>query len=321
LGRWAITALSKVGPRTHLTLACGTERVERGTFMGRPEGKCFAYFVKGFAWLLFMPVAAPFSCAAVKTPVDASYKLIFYEEFTADALRTDRWTPNWLGCPKCITPPVNVSREFAAYDPAQVRVSNGKLRLRVKSSPVTINSRTYPYRSGMVQSHGKMEFTYGYFEARIRLPASGVTNKIANWPAWWIDGHKWPTDGEVDVVEGLEGAACYHFHSSAGSPGGCSAKTFTGWHVYGALWEPGKLTYYYDGKVVGTIDRGVTSSPMYLILNYAVGSYGGAIRVPTHMAVDYVHVYSNRPNARAVTPGPGYGGPGDTGGAPGDVDS
>ena len=121
----------------------------------------------------------------------------------------------------------------------------------------------------------------------------GATSKIANWPAWWTNGEDWPYDGENDIMEGLSsGNPCYHFHSPSGGPGGCKKGYFSGWHVYGALWEPGKVRYYYDGVQVGTITTGVTSSPMYLILNYAVSTeHGGNHRVPATMRVDSVRVW------------------------------
>ena len=66
---------------------------------------------------------------------------------------------------------------------------------------------------------------------------------------------------------------------------------FTGWHTYAADWQPGVVTYYYDGTEVGQITTGITSSPMYLILNDAVGGAGGQVVTPSTMQVDYVRVW------------------------------
>jgi beta-glucanase (GH16 family) len=229
-------------------------------------------------------------------PIDRTYTLKFSDEFNTATLDLTKWTANWLGCTKCITPPVQKSNELAAYDPAQVTVSNGALNLSLISKPVTVSGKYYPYRSGMVQSHDKKWFKYGYFEARIFLPIDGATSKIANWPAWWTNGEDWPYDGENDIMEGLSGGdPCYHFHSPSGGPGGCKKGYFAGTHIYGALWEPGKVRYYYDGVYVGTITSGITSSPMYLILNYAISSeHGGNHRVPATMEVDYVRVWETK---------------------------
>ena len=54
------------------------------------------------------------------------------------------------------------------------------------------------------------------------------------------------------------------------------------------------MTYYYDGHRVGRITRGVTSAPMYLILNLAVDdSCGGAKVAPARMQVKFVRVWQH----------------------------
>lgn len=258
--------------------------------------------------------------AQVSTPIDASYKLTFDEEFNGTAVDGSKWGTNWLGSPGAITKPIN-SGEIGAYDPAQVSVAGGYLRLAAIEKTVRASDgRTYNYVSGIVQSHRKFEQAFGYIEARVFFPGSG--GRIWNFPAFWMNGdharygESWPYAGELDIVEGLGGGvARYHFHSPTTGAGGGPSGDFTGWHVYGALWEPGSVTFYYDGVQVGRLTSGITSFPMYLILNNGISDeHGGATVVPSTMMVDYVHVYSRDPNAVAVTPQAGYGGPGDTGG-------
>ena len=240
------------------------------------------------------PSAAPSGSAspAGSGPLgmSGSWHSVFDDEFNGTSLDTSTWTPNWLGCAGCTTGPVS-SSESEAYAPSQVSVGGGSLHLQAVSEPTTVNGTTYPYRSGMVQTDGKAQFTYGAFEARIYLPPS--SKGIANWPAFWTDGQSWPADGEMDVMEGLSGSACFHFHSPSGGPGGCASGDFTGWHTYGADWEPGSVTYYYDGEEVGRITTGVTSAPQYLILNNAVGGSGGQSVAPADMQVDYVRVWQH----------------------------
>jgi beta-glucanase (GH16 family) len=216
--------------------------------------------------------------------------LRFDDEFNAAGLDTSKWSTGWLGAG--LTPPVN-TYEQECYDPKQVTEGAGTLRFTVISSPCKVGGKTYPYRSGMINTDGKAEFTYGFFQARIYLPGRGAS--IVDWPAWWTDGQHWPQDGEMDVMEGLQGQACWAFHSDAGAPGSCSSGNFTGWHTYGANWEPGSVTYYYDGAQVGHISAGITSSPMFLILNYAVNRPGqGPVAAPSTMRIDYVRVWSKR---------------------------
>ncbi|MFJ9948413.1 family 16 glycosylhydrolase [Kitasatospora sp. NPDC091207] len=239
------------------------------------------------------PTASP----TVTTPgggplgIAGSWRPVFADEFNGSAVDSAKWTPNWFGCQTCTTQPVNPDIELAAYAPSQSTVSGGSLHLNIAQQPTTVNGKTYPYRSGMLSSNGKAEFTYGAFEARIYLPADG--SQVANWPAFWADGHNWPADGEMDIMEGLGGQACYHYHSPSGGPGGCATGNYTGWHTYGAEWKPGAVTYYYDGKQVGQITTGISSSPQYLILNNAVWSGGGPSATPADMQVDYVRVWQH----------------------------
>jgi Ca2+-binding RTX toxin-like protein len=247
------------------------------------------------------------------SPIDSTWKLTFDDEF--NTLNTSHWGTNWLGAPGAITKPIN-SAEQAAYDPAQVSVSDGYLHLGTDHKTVTVGSTTYNMVGGMVQSNDHFQQAYGYFEARIFLP--GSNGDISNWPAFWLDGQNWPVDGELDIMEGLSGQAGWHFHSPSGGPGASSSADFTGWHTYGALWEPGSVTYYYDGVEMGKITSGITSSPMYMILNNGVSdSIGGPTHVPSDMLVDYVHVYSQEPNAVAVAPEANYNGPGEVAGGGG----
>ncbi|NUK24625.1 glycoside hydrolase family 16 protein [Streptomyces lunaelactis] len=224
--------------------------------------------------------------------VPGAWRQVFGDEFNGTRLDSSKWNPNWLGCPTCITKPVNAA-ELGAYAPSQVRVRGGSLHLKAERRQTTASDgKTYAYRSGLVESDGKAEFTYGAFEARIYTPASGT--QIANWPAFWTNGQSWPEDGEMDVMEGLSGRACYHFHSPSGGPGGCAPGDFTGWHTYGAEWNPGSVMYYYDGKQVGRITTGITSSPMYLILNYGISTeHGGPLVTPADMMTDYVRVWQH----------------------------
>lgn len=246
------------------------------------------------------PTPTPTPSTASSTPsttttgplgIPGTWRKVFGDEFSGSSLDGSKWNSNWFGCSGCVTKPVN-SHEESAYSPSQVSVSDGSLHLKAIQQSTTVDGKTYPYLSGLVNSNGKAQFTYGAFEARIYTPSSGT--QIANWPAFWTNGQNWPTDGEMDVMEGLGGSACYHFHSPAGGPGGCAPGSYTGWHTYGAEWKQGSVTYYYDGKQVGQITSGITSAPMYLILNHSISSsMGGNTVVPADMMVDYVRVWQH----------------------------
>jgi beta-glucanase (GH16 family) len=236
------------------------------------------------------PTSATAVSAAAPRPVGVpgSWKLKFSDEFNGTKLDTGKWSTGWLA--SGITKGAN-GAEQGCYDPKQVKVSGGSLNLTAIAKQQSCGGKTQPYSSGMVNSNGKFNFTHGTMEARIYMPAAN--GKIANWPAFWANGQNWPVNGELDVMEGLGGKAAYHFHNPSGGPGSSVPGNFAGgWHTFAATWQPGSVTYYYDGKAVGKLTSGITSAPMYLILNNAVSKqYGGPTSVPATMKTDYVRVW------------------------------
>lgn len=247
----------------------------------------------------------PSSRAAGIQPVGqtSGWSLIFDDEFDGTSVDLTKWRPNWLGSSDtAITKPIN-SLETSCYDPKQVSVGNGELDLVAILQSCVVNNTTYKYRSGMVESNGRFNFTYGYMEARIWTPAgAGV------WPAFWSDGQNWPYDGEIDVLEAYgTDTSTYHYHY-AGCGGDCNPGgsivvngATSGWHTYAADWEQGIITWYYDGQLVWQYATSITSSPQYLILNLGLNSSQSA--VPATLKVDYVRVWK-KDTSSTPTPTP-----------------
>lgn len=230
------------------------------------------------------------------------WTLVFSDDFTETSLSTTTWTLGWLETTG-VSGPINATpTETSSYNSTNVTLpGDGTLHLKVTNNSSTTG---YPYTGACVTTNpttlgsGKgFQFTYGAAEARIYLPADPSTGEIANWPAWWTDGQSWPTDGEIDILEGLGGTAQFHMNSTLDQPGiggpapGQSTNIYSGgWHTYGINWTSAQIDYYFDGVLVGTITTGITSAPMYLIFDYTTGEFAGPLDF-ADMQVDWVRVW------------------------------
>jgi beta-glucanase (GH16 family) len=239
-------------------------------------------------------------------------------------------------------------------------VSDGVLvlQLRKESYPCAYaGNRTFSYTSGGIQSRTKgwgafkVDMSFGRYEIRAKLPSGRGT-----WPAIWLLGDSalgsWPNSGEIDIMEQVgydEANGVNRFYSTIHkniSLGG-AWPTQTGsdglghsldideapsksWHVFALDWTPSSLTFYVDGKIVGTrtiawdqtfqyydsmvrsqlapqgtamswpFGRDTPGHQFDMILNLAWGGgWGGATGVDdrifdqgaVEMLVDYVRVY------------------------------
>jgi len=226
--------------------------------------------------------------------IPGSWQLVLNDDFARQQrLDPAHWSVGWFG--QGVTGPVDV-HERDCFDPAQVSFTPAGLNLTVVREDSACAGRTQPYTTGIVTSNGRFAFAPSpgrpvFVEARIYLPAA-PDGSIADWPQFWADGQHWPEDGELDVLEGLGGRACYHFHhtTTSDAPGGCAGR-LTGWHTFGAQWTAQRATYYYDGVEVGSITDGITDKPLYLIIDNAVSGYGGPDQAPDAMVIQYVRVW------------------------------
>ncbi len=225
--------------------------------------------------------------------IPGRWRLVLNSVFSGRRL-PPHWRTGWFG--GGVTSPVN-SSELACYSPANVSFpGDGTMHLDVSPAPSRCGGLLRPYTGAMVSTDpidGRrgtgFQYTYGVLQARVYIPAAA--GLIADWPAVWTDGQSWPVDGEDDLMEGLNGTACFHFHDQSGAPGGCDRHLAPGWHTFASDWRPGVVTYYYDGARVGAVATGVTAAPMYLLIDNTVSPRGSRVTAPASMRVQYVRVW------------------------------
>jgi hypothetical protein len=224
--------------------------------------------------------------------VPGDWKLIFDEDFKGPSLDTSKWDLSWWGWPRNqVTRPANVN-EACAYDPALLRIEDGILHMGFSNQPVTVasNGKTYNYRCGTIATTDHWQFTYGVLEARMWLPPGNAPP--ANWQAFWslVQAPASVTPpGEIDVMESIRGECAWHYHWSGGTADKVVDRK-SGWRTFAVNWQPGSLTFYYDGVEVGRVTEHVTDREQYVIVQNTAAL--GDVTFPVaDTLVDYVRVW------------------------------
>jgi beta-glucanase (GH16 family) len=247
-----------------------------------------------------------------------SKELLFSDEFDGPKLDTTKWqtcydnySAQFDGC----TNYGNWESEW--YKSSQVNILQGNLVLTADKQLIAADNKfgttqDYEYVSGMVSTGSvnkvdpaKWQNTYGYYEARMLVP-----DGQAIWPAFWLlpTDHDWPP--EIDIMETVgqkpnELINTYFWKGGKNEPVKDSSvythseNLSDNWHTYAVDWQPGSIKWYLDDKLVKTAVSGqVSSKPMHIILNLAVGGMlpgepDDTTPKKSIMLVDYVRVYKN----------------------------
>lgn len=185
-------------------------------------------------------------------------------------------------------------------------VSNGVLSITASVAASGSNPYSLPYTSGVITTQTSFAQEYGYFEARVKMPAGK-----GFWSAFWMlpTSDTSTTTAELDIFEvlGIDPTALYETtHSTATGTNVANlhkllvGDTSSAFHTYGVDWEPSTITFYIDGESVLTIATPSNMNrAMYMILSEAVGgstSWAGApsssSEFPASMQIDYVRAYA-----------------------------
>ncbi len=252
------------------------------------------------------------SCANAPNPspsadVPEGWTLRFEEQFDADLSRWNVWQSGAF------------NEELQHYQAANLRLNAGELAIDARresvigaTRPTNPTLKSFGFTSGRIES--KALFGPDQANGSVRISARlRAAAGYGMWPAFWLCGDTWPTNGEIDLFE-LRGQEPFEYvtnYAYGPVPGENqmpdatsrihSATDLTeGWHVYELIWTRQTLTFLFDGKVVD-VKRGgsvpdLFGKPQRIVLNLAVGGsffgYPPAERIqPGTFYVDWVRVF------------------------------
>ena len=313
--------------RTTTPTICSVLKVDGISYL-RPvaEGDC-AVIASSPGNSQYKPAPDVTRNVSITIPMGSLEKTLLWSEEFDGAAGAGPSTDNWVietgdGCnaaPGCGWG----NQESQAYAACAIKQNGSGIMTITASTKLAEPSCTLNknWTSGKFTTQGKQHFTYGYFEARMKMPVGGGT-----WPAFWTLGSNiatvpWPRSGELDIMEYAgnspnKSTSAAHYANSLGLHEYKSGyQTHTAplsseFHTYGMLWTPNQVTFTFNGEttfVLKKSDTGLANWPfgptaqgvhpkMYLILNLAMGgTYGGRIAggfTKAYFDIDYVRYYS-----------------------------
>jgi beta-glucanase (GH16 family) len=251
---------------------------------------------------------------------DPTWTQMVFDDFSGPSLDPAKWTSGYWGN----STPVNNGDEYNDVSNLLFTNPGGTTYLSIKCEtmtpmywprdPIDYPDQYLHYKSGTIFS--TFQYKYGYWEMSAKLPAGYK----GYWPAFWLYGQGSGACGYWDEIDILENGAIdsqytdrigenYHYRNASCVPSDyaitlgiptptVNANTTTE-HKYGMLWEPGKMTWYFDDMPVQTvIDPVYTAShAINTLINFAIPipswdhPIPGVTVFPAYFDINYVKVW------------------------------
>jgi beta-glucanase (GH16 family) len=307
-GYYVYYATSKNGKYTKKTVKGGKKTSLK--ISGLAYGPTYFVKVKAFGGKKKLTSDEYSKVLSVKT-----WTLNWSDEFNGNKLDTSVWTyeignkDGWGN---------QESEYYTAGD--NIKFENGSLVIIPRMK--TVGGET-EYTSTRIKTADKKTFKYGKME--IRAKASKGTG---TWSAGWMlgdgtgDSRGWPYDGEIDIMESMNGKVpqtihCEYYNNQSWSHGNknystglSQAQSAQAYHTYGIIWTDKYIQFTVDGVNKGKYDpsrytaknyemawKGAFDHPFFFILNCAIGgnaagkvSKEGWTKINDNLYEDYFYI-------------------------------
>ena len=234
---------------------------------------------------------------------------IFEDDFATDLAKWNVWQGGAY------------NNELQMYQANNLQIVNGNLAISAiketvngPTTPFDATTKTFNYTSGRIESLTNFSASANSpkirMMARIKLPPG-----YGMWPAFWSYGDPWPTQGEIDILEGrgqeeFKYQTNYFYGKTAGRNLVRGAEGLVTsdvslqacYHIYEVIWSQNSLAFYFDGQLVKTNSGGYVPSLFgkseRITLNLAVGGNFFSNLNPSliqtgTMYVDWVKVFKS----------------------------
>ena len=200
-------------------------------------------------------------------PADTTWSPIFDEEFDEANLNTGVWNVEDYGTDRYQNCCLNFGTQYFTAQDAML--NQGALRFTTENRSLGGKQ----YTSGAVTTENKFSFLYGRVDISARMPTGQ-----GMWPAlWMLTGN---TDHEINIMEMTNDPTIAYqtFHMNVPNYNSyvfqCISQQpdlSTDFHLYSLVWYPNSLSWSIDGVPTCQITQYIPQTPMYLLLDTAVG--------------------------------------------------
>ena len=282
-----------------------------------------------------------------RPPMEGNWVQTFAEEFDGPALDNKKW--NSSGVPAW--------DKWTRFSKNNVILKDGTAHLRYEKKTGFHNDDPNDklgqadYTSGMLSTYGKWTQRYGYFEARVKLPAAPGL-----WPTFCLLPDRGKSAGEqsvrtstakesmdagvggmeFDILDFISGWGVYRYstschwdgyiktHKSSGSPNIYVRLDKEGYVTAGLLWTPGSVVIYnngrevfrWEGARVGDVESYIAFdlvSGGWTVRDVYVNTRRDDSKLPDDFIIDYVRVWQRKDLATPEDgPKPNKGDPAET---------
>jgi hypothetical protein len=208
------------------------------------------------------PTTSPTPTTTSSSPGDLpGWQLEFDEDFTTNVAEGGFLAayPDFTAYPR----PWHDTSGRGVYDPSILSVSNGALNIHLHTNAAGEHLVAAPEP---LVNNGARDQLYGRYEMRFR--ADQLPGYKTAW-LLWPQSDVW-SDGEIDFPEGDLTGTIKAFNHHAGDPSKQEAfdtgQTYSAWHDAVTEWSPGKVSFFLDGRLVGTSTTSVMSTPAHFVL-------------------------------------------------------
>lgn len=230
------------------------------------------------------------------------YRLVWGEEFSGDSAGFLDWNVE-------ARPAGEFNDELQEYVQSEENVYVKDDILYIRPVRRVSDDGEIHYTSGLLTTRDKHEFTYGRFEARIKIPYTSGFIPFFKLCCDQKKYGKWPKGGQIDILSvptRLSNKSYVSIHYGENPILEQAAYTFPigsnasdVFHVYACEWIPGKISFFIDGEKFfeSNVDEPF-NHPFYIHLGMGIGGQmGGALSTITDFSedgalqIDYIRVY------------------------------